>query len=212
MANEIRFDHTSAGLSTLYAVMGIGNTIVSATGGAALPLSSSNWAAGAILLSDSAAAGRYFGSVPSGTVAGMYSVVVASNSSPQLSDPNIGTGILGWSGSREASLAIAIALPDPAPSGYGPAPAVGLIAINHDTSGADNLRFVDGLGSGIEGADVMIYLAGDWPNNPASIQARATTRADGRWNSPAYVTAGTYVAVFSKPGFYDASASAAFTV
>jgi len=88
----------------------------------------------------------------------------------------------------------------------------GSIAINHNTGGTDNLRYIDSAGNGIAAATVLIYLAADWPNNPGNIQAATTTGSDGRWLAPCMVTHGTYVAVFSKVGLDGPDVSPSFTV
>jgi hypothetical protein len=94
----------------------------------------------------------------------------------------------------------------PPPSGAGP------IAINQNTGGPDNLRYVDSSGNGISGASILIYQAADWPENPGNVQAAAATGLDGRWIAPAYVSRGTYVAVFTKAGADGPDVSAPFTV
>jgi hypothetical protein len=91
-------------------------------------------------------------------------------------------------------------------SGSGPIP------INQNTGGTDNLRYVDSSGNGVEDAQVLIYLATDWPANPQNVQASAVTGPDGRWLSPAYVNHGTYVAVFTKIGADGPDVSPPFTV
>jgi hypothetical protein len=88
----------------------------------------------------------------------------------------------------------------------------GPIAINQNTGGADNLRYVDATGDGIEGANVLIYLLTDWPSQPTRVQATATTGPDGRWLSPAFVQSGTYVAVFTKLGADGPDVSPPFSV
>ena len=88
----------------------------------------------------------------------------------------------------------------------------GPIAINQNTGGTDNLRYVDSAGNGVEGANVVIYLATDWPANPDRVQATAITGPDGRWLSPAFVESGTYVAVFTKIGADGPDVSAPFSV
>jgi hypothetical protein len=85
-------------------------------------------------------------------------------------------------------------------------------AITQNTGGADNLRYVDGAGNGIEGANVLIYLSTDWPSQPSRVQATAMTGPDGRWLSPAFVQSGTYVAVFTKPGADGPDVSPPFSV
>jgi hypothetical protein len=88
----------------------------------------------------------------------------------------------------------------------------GPIAINQNTGGTDNLRYVDGNGNGVEEAQVLIYLATNWPAQPDLVQATAVTGSDGRWVSPAFVQSGTYVAVFTKVGADGPDVSPAFSV
>jgi hypothetical protein len=88
----------------------------------------------------------------------------------------------------------------------------GPVAINTNTGGADNLRYVTVSGQGIGGANILIYLATDWPANPGNVQAVAVTGSDGRWLAPAFVSHGTYVAVFTKIGLDGPDVSAPFTV
>jgi hypothetical protein len=88
----------------------------------------------------------------------------------------------------------------------------GPVAINTNTGGADNLRYVTVSGQGIGGANILIYLASDWPANPGNVQAVAVTGSDGRWLGPAFVSHGTYVAVFTKIGLDGPDVSAPFTV
>lgn len=91
-------------------------------------------------------------------------------------------------------------------SGAGP------IAVNQNTGGTDNLRYVDIDGNGIGDANILIYLATDWPGNPGHVQAAAVTGADGRWLAPAFVSHGTYVAVFTRIGLDGPDVSGPFTV
>jgi hypothetical protein len=102
-------------------------------------------------------------------------------------------------------------LPTPAPPGYNSAGS-GPIAVNQNTGGVDNLRYVNFQGQGVAGATILIYQSTDWPGNPANVVATATTGPDGRWTAPAYVTSGTYVAVFTKVGADGPNVSAPFTV
>ena len=92
------------------------------------------------------------------------------------------------------------------------AAGAGPIAINQNTGGSDNLRYVNADGSPVAGAAIVIYLATDWPANPQNIVARATTGSDGRWLAPAFVASGTYVAVFTRPGADGPDVSAPFSV
>jgi hypothetical protein len=88
----------------------------------------------------------------------------------------------------------------------------GPTAINQNTGGTDNLRYVDSNGNGVEGANVLIHLASDWPGDPQEVQATAVTGPDGRWLAPAYVSSGTYVAVFTKIGADGPDVSGTFSV
>ncbi|HEY1923345.1 MAG TPA: hypothetical protein VGG44_11400, partial [Tepidisphaeraceae bacterium] len=67
-------------------------------------------------------------------------------------------------------------------------------------------------GNGVQGAQVLIYLAANWPGQPDLVQATAMTGGDGRWVSPAFVQSGTYVAVFTKIGADGPDVSSAFSV
>ena len=88
----------------------------------------------------------------------------------------------------------------------------GPIPINQDTGGTDNLRYVDSDGNGVGDANILIYLATDWPGQPSEVQATAMTGPDGRWLAPAFVQSGTYCAVFTKLGADGPDVSAPFTV
>jgi len=115
--------------------------------------------------------------------------------------------VADWGG---ATVSLNGGLPNVSTSNAGA--GVGPIAINQDTGGADNLRYVDAAGNGVEGANVLIYLSTDWPSQPSRVQATAITGPDGRWLSPAFVQSGTYVAVFTKPGADGPDVSPAFSV
>jgi hypothetical protein len=88
----------------------------------------------------------------------------------------------------------------------------GPVAINTNTGGTDNLRYVNSSGQGVSGANILIYLAIDWPANPANVQAVAVTGSDGRWLAPAFVSHGTYVAIFTKIGADGPDVSPPFTI
>ncbi len=175
--------------------------------------------------------GIYAGSFPTGiTTAGVYNILFREQAggSPSAGDTN--NGMLGgqffWTGSAEAfPLAgggnvnvtawngTAVSLSDGLPNvqaanlvGGGP------IAINQNTGGTDSLRYVDSGGNGVEGANVLIYLATDWPANSDRVQATAITGPDGRWLSPVFVDSGTYVALFTKIGADGPDVSAPFSV
>lgn len=88
----------------------------------------------------------------------------------------------------------------------------GPIAINQNTGGTDNLRYVDSEGNGIANANILIYLSTNWPGNPSQVIANSVTGSDGRWLTPCYVDHGTYVAVFFKVQSDGPDVSIAFTV
>jgi len=196
-----------------------------------------NWTKYAIAMTEQTAGnltGIYEGIFPVAvSAAGVYSILFRQQSagSPAVSDPT--NGMLGgqffWTGSAEAFPltsatsgmnvnvttwnGTAVSLSDGLPSvqaanlsGGGP------IAINQNTGGTDNLRYVDSSGDGVEGANILIYLATDWPANPNRVQATAVTGSDGRWLSPAFVSSGAYVAVFTKVGADGPDVSAPFSV
>jgi hypothetical protein len=116
-------------------------------------------------------------------------------------------GVEDWSGT---AVSLSGGLPSVAAgnvnAGSGP------VAINQNTGGTDNLRYVDSGGNGIEGATVLIYLATNWPAKPDQVEATAMTGSDGRWLAPAYVQSGTYVAVFAKIGADGPDVSPPFSV
>lgn len=77
--------------------------------------------------------------------------------------------------------------------------------IDHDTGGADNLRYV-ASGVGVDDATVRAYLKADYDANVYTERGRTHTRSDGRWAEPMYLNAGlTYTVTFSKPGTYQVS-------
>jgi hypothetical protein len=105
-----------------------------------------------------------------------------------------------------------VQLPNPPPNGYGGSTALGPLFVNQNTGGTDNLRYVDSLGNGVDGATIVIFQATDWPANPQNALAVSTTGPDGRWTTPVYLPSGTYVAVFSKPGADGPDVSSPFSL
>lgn len=108
MSNELVYtDHTLTGLTTYYVVLQQGATIVKASDGSSLALSSANWQAAAIALSDTGHAGHYLASVPANTGAGRYRwrVYQASgtpSSTAAIGDEVIsGEDVLDWIGTAE---------------------------------------------------------------------------------------------------------------
>jgi hypothetical protein len=126
-----------------------------------------------------------------------------------ISGGNLNVNVSQW---NSTAVSLDGGLPSVNAVGGGSGAGSGPIAINQNTGGTDNLRYVDSSGNGIEGAQVLIYLATNWPSQPNLVQATAVTGPDGRWLSPAYVQSGTYVAVFTKIGADGPDVSAAFSV
>src|SRR5687768_2527866 len=85
--------------------------------------------------------------------------------------------------------------------GYGD----GDTSVDHNTGGADNLRYV-AAGVGVDQAAVRAYLKSDYDAGVYAERGRTVTRPDGRWARPMYLDAGlTYTVTFSKPGVYEVS-------
>jgi hypothetical protein len=85
--------------------------------------------------------------------------------------------------------------------GYGD----GDTTVDHNTGGADNLRYV-AAGVGVDQAAVRAYLKSDYDAGVYAERGRTVTRPDGRWARPLYLDAGlTYTVTFSKPGVYEVS-------
>jgi hypothetical protein len=79
-------------------------------------------------------------------------------------------------------------------------------AMDEDTGGVDNLRYVSS-GVGVDAATIRVYLKSDYDAGTYTLRGKSTTKADGRWLYPVYVTAGlTYTITFAKPGAYQVSA------
>jgi hypothetical protein len=83
-------------------------------------------------------------------------------------------------------------------------------AMDHNTGGADNLRYVTQAGVGIRDAEIKAYLKADWDagrNGPAYVLARGKTAADGRWLAPMMLDQGrTYTLIFYKLNEYGITA------
>ena len=79
--------------------------------------------------------------------------------------------------------------------------------VDHNTGGADNLRYVAGSPpAGVDDATVRAYLKSDYDAGVYTERGRTYTRPDGRWAVPIYLNAGlAYTLTFSKPGVYEVS-------
>lgn len=81
----------------------------------------------------------------------------------------------------------------------------GMVKIDHNFGGQDNLAYKTETGSGVFGADIRLFRKRDWDAGNRSarfVYARATTDKDGRWTAPVTVPPGEYVVVVGKPGAY----------
>jgi len=83
---------------------------------------------------------------------------------------------------------------------------LGDTAVDHNTGGADHLRFVDGTGAGIDNAEIKAFLKTDYDDHHYSttfIQGKSATGADGRWSWPMMLDRGfTYTIMFYKQGSF----------
>jgi hypothetical protein len=101
-------------------------------------------------------------------------------------------------------------LVNPAPSAYFAfsvaAAGIGYVAVNHNTGGTDNLRYLYGSNP-IGDGTIIAYLASDYTaGNTSNPQGQSTTGADGRWLSPIILQSGyTYTLAFSKQGVFETS-------
>lgn len=83
----------------------------------------------------------------------------------------------------------------------------GNTAVDHNTGGTDNLRYVAGSPpAGVADATIRAYLKSEYDAGTYVERGRAATKSDGRWARPMYLTAGlTYAVTFAKPGVYEVS-------
>lgn len=79
-------------------------------------------------------------------------------------------------------------------------------AVNHNTGGANNLQYVDGVGVGIDNAIILGFLKTDYDagNRTGSyIKGRSATNVNGQWATDMMLDAGnTYTIQFYKQGLY----------
>jgi hypothetical protein len=78
----------------------------------------------------------------------------------------------------------------------------GMISVDHDYGGTDNLRYTTSDGNGIGDATIQAYLASTYDEGDLDVVASATTESDGRWGQPMLLDPDTYVLIFSKAGIY----------
>jgi hypothetical protein len=81
----------------------------------------------------------------------------------------------------------------------------GSVVVNHDTGGADALRYVTDEGAGIDNAVIRAYLKSDYDagdRGEAFVRATSTTDSSGRWARDMRLDPGTYVLEFTAQGRY----------
>lgn len=82
---------------------------------------------------------------------------------------------------------------------------LGAVAVDHNYGGTDALRYVDGAGSGIDNADIWIYLKSDYDAGRVSsnyVKAKTNTDVNGRWANPVNLDPATYTIHVYKQGEY----------
>src|ERR1700722_8082350 len=163
MANQLKISTGTTGM-TVYAV------VFNATGQfwntSGTPVfeaeTDAHWTNYKIALNEAGTTAVYLGTFPSGiTVAGVYYAQFREQAaaSAALSDAVLGNGEILWTGTAEAfplatndpsatNLTFSSGLPNVHATGSGS--GTGPIAINQDTGGIDNLRYVNSTGDGVE--------------------------------------------------------------
>lgn len=87
----------------------------------------------------------------------------------------------------------------------------GPIAVDHNYGGSEALSYKTAGGAGVAGATIFCYRTVDYNagnRGQAFLQARSTTVAGGAWQSPMYLSAGTYTLVYTLPGQYGPDVAA----
>jgi len=78
----------------------------------------------------------------------------------------------------------------------------GTVLVDHNTGGADNLRYVYN-DEGVNRASIIAYIKSDYDSKIFNSQGRTYTDAQGRWLRPLSLIQGfTYIIVFEKPGAF----------
>lgn len=77
------------------------------------------------------------------------------------------------------------------------------VRLDHDTGGADALRYVRAGGGGVQDLEIRVYTEVDWQQSRKDFPiAISTTGPDGRWLWPVFVEPGfTYVLLVQANGF-----------
>ena len=148
--------------------------------------------------------GYYVGNMPSGQVAGDYTVPFL------FSGVDSGyAGRLAWDGTKEVTLAsLAGQLVTISTEIAAEQPVPGLTAVDQNYGGSNALQYTDPLGNGVAGATVQIFTQDAYqrstdPVPPASwAVGNTTTIVNGAWADQIWLGPGTYVVQFSFSGLY----------
>jgi hypothetical protein len=75
--------------------------------------------------------------------------------------------------------------------------------VDHNTGGADNLRYVTPANAGIDNARVIAYLRSEYDAGTYRRRGRTYTKSDGRWVAPLMLNAGMEYAIwFEESGVF----------
>lgn len=94
--------------------------------------------------------------------------------------------------------------PPERPGPYLPVEGCGIVAVDHDYGGPDNLAYADATGCAVVDADIFVFKKSVYdaalpglPNRDLSI-AHTTTRVNGRWSESLNLDPGNYAILFEK--------------
>lgn len=86
-------------------------------------------------------------------------------------------------------------------AGIAGVPGSGDVPVNHNTGGADRLRFRDAANNGIDGATVLAYRESEYAAGGRVVRDVSTTGTDGRWLSDMMLDPGEYRFRFVRAGY-----------
>lgn len=81
----------------------------------------------------------------------------------------------------------------------------GVIPIDQNYGGTDNLAYKTALGVGVSGATILVYLQSDYDaanRGNAFVVAKTTTIVNGSWNNIVMLNPGNYTLIYSVAGLY----------
>jgi len=88
----------------------------------------------------------------------------------------------------------------------------GLVTVDHNYGGVDNLAYRDATGYAVVGATIYVFPLAvfeaaypDFPDRALAI-ATTTTRVNGRWSDALQLNPGDYALLYEKPGEYGPNA------